>query len=89
MSVDQIVKGFVNRATNKEEDLYETRIKICKDCKLYKPDGMFGEQCNAKLYLNPITDEISRTPKPGFKNGCGCILKAKTRVKDAHCPVNK
>jgi hypothetical protein len=25
--------------------------------------------------------------KSGFVNGCGCILRSKTRVKDAHCPI--
>jgi len=89
MEVDQIVRGFLNQAMNKEVDLYESRMKICRECKLYKPDGMFGEQCNSKLYLNPETNKISTVPKPGYKNGCGCSLKAKTRVKQASCPLNK
>lgn len=89
MSVGQIAEGFINNLTNREQSLYEKRIKICKGCKLLKIDSIFGEVCNSKLYLNPITDNISRIPKEGYKNGCGCFLKAKARVQHASCPLNK
>lgn len=89
MSIGQIAEGFYNNVFDKEGDLLEERMKICKQCKLFKQDSVFGEVCNARLYLNPITDETSKLPKEGFLRGCGCVLKAKTRVKYSKCPVGK
>lgn len=85
----QIVEGIYNRIANKEQNLLEYRINICKDCKLYIDDTILGPMCNRNLYLNPITGETSVIKKDGFKKGCGCILKAKCRVPDAKCPINK
>ena len=89
MEVGQIVKGFTNSALRRERDLDLKRIAICKKCKLYKVDGIFGPVCNSGLYLNPKTDETSRTKKIGFIKGCGCNLNAKTRVPEAKCTVDK
>jgi hypothetical protein len=89
MSISQIAEGFYNNATDKEQDLFEERIAICRTCKLMKMEGIFGEICNSRLYLNPITDETSKVKMDGFKRGCGCVLKAKTRVKGSRCPVGK
>lgn len=89
MSVSQIAEGFYNNATNKKEELFNERIEICKRCKLIKSDKIFGDICNSRLYLNPKTDETSKENKEGFLRGCGCVLKAKTRVESAHCPVGK
>lgn len=80
MLIQQIAKGFLNNLLNKEDELYKERIKICRQCKLKYNDKIFGESCNSTIYLNPITDEISKKPKEGFKNGCGCILRSKARV---------
>ena len=30
----QIAEGFYNSLTNKKEDLYNSRIEICRSCKL-------------------------------------------------------
>lgn len=84
-----IAKGFFNSLTNKEDELYKDRISVCKLCPLLKKDKVFGSICNNGLYLNSITGETSKEDKPGFKNGCGCILRSKTRVPEAHCPLNK
>ena len=45
--------------------------------------------CNRKLWYNVKTNEVSNKQKVGFKNGCGCRLKAKTSVINAECPVGK
>lgn len=89
MSINQIIRGTVNNLLNKEEELYNQRINICHECKLLNKTKLFGEICNSNLYLNPITNEISVNPKEGFKNGCGCVIASKSRVKEAHCPVGK
>lgn len=89
MAINQIIEGHYKKIMNKEDTLRDKRITICKSCKLYKIDDLLGEVCNKRLYLNPKTNETSVVKKDGFKNGCGCILQAKTRVKDAKCPINK
>lgn len=85
----QIAEGFYNNITNKKQDLYRERIKICRKCKLLKIDDIFGEVCNSKLWINPETDETSTVKKKGFINGCSCILQSKARVPEAQCPIKK
>ena len=89
MNAKDIAKGFFNNLTNREDLLYKERIAICRSCKLLKKDSIFGEICNDNLFLNPNTDEISRENKQGFFSGCGCILRSKTRVPEARCPLNR
>lgn len=52
-------------------------------------DKLFGKICGKDVYINTDTQETSDKKKPGYKTGCGCVLSAKTRVKDAECPINK
>lgn len=85
----QIAEGFYNNITNKQQDLYKERIKICRKCKLLKIDDIFGEVCNSKLWINPETDETSTVKKKGFINGCGCILSGLTRKESSKCVMNK
>lgn len=89
MSVGQIISGTLKNLLNRDEELYKTRISICRECKLFKIDKLFGEVCNSEIYLNPKTNEISPIPKTGFAHGCGCVLGSKCRVQEAHCPVGK
>lgn len=85
----QIIKGTVNNLLSREEILHKKRIVICKECGLYNKDGVFGPECNNKIFLNPITNEISNIPKSGFYKGCSCVLSSATRVIDKKCPVGK
>lgn len=89
MSISQIAEGFYNNLVKNEQELFNYRIEICKQCKLFKKDNILGDICNSKLYLNPDTDEISTIRKKGFNKGCGCVLKAKCRVRSSVCPNNK
>ena len=89
MSLAQIVESTVKNVLNIDSDYAKERLKICRTCKLLKEDSIFGEMCNKKLWLNPITDEISTHPKIGFLNGCGCVLKSKVKVLNVKCPLNK
>lgn len=87
MNVGQIINGHINEFFNKEQELYNKRIEICKTCPLYKKDNILGYICNPNLYVNPITKETSDEYKPGFYNGCGCRLSAAARTKDKRCPL--
>lgn len=89
MSIGQIIEGTINNILNKEEDLFNKRIQICRRCVLHKTDKLFGEICNPGLYVNPKTNQLSKTPKVGFIGGCSCVLRSKTRVIDAQCPLSK
>lgn len=59
-------------------------MQICYACPLYKK-GI----CNSKLWLNPVTGDVSTKAKDGYKRGCSCILTSKTRVSAAKCPAGK
>ena len=87
--IEQITEGFYNLLMKKEQELYEDRIAICKTCKIMTDDNIFGPICNSGLYLNPKTNEVITTPAYGFNHGCGCVLSAKARVKEARCPNGK
>lgn len=87
MEIGQIVTGHVNEFLNLNKDLAESRIHICKKCPLYSPK--LGGLCNNRLWYNTKTNEVSTEKKDGFKNGCGCRLKAKTTISASSCPIGK
>lgn len=88
MGLKAIIDGHVKEALGMNQDISETRMKICRECPLYKQTAM-GPVCNSKLWLDTITGEVSNIKRPGFKSGCGCRLTAKTRLSYTHCPVGK
>lgn len=88
MEVTNIIKGHVNELMGNNQELSEERFKICRNCKLYHK-AIYGEICNDDLYLNPITNDVSKYPLDEYFQGCGCRLKAKTTLESATCPANK
>ena len=84
-----IIEGYLSSLFNQEEELYKTRVSVCKTCPLYKIDRILGEVCNSKLYVNKETNETSTFPKKGFENGCGCLIEKKGRLTYAKCPLGK
>lgn len=60
------------------------RKEICSECPLCN-DWI----CNAKLFLNPETNEVSKKPKEGFIKGCGCAILVKIKNINNHCPAKK
>jgi hypothetical protein len=83
-----ILEGHIKEVFNSESKLSEERLAICKQCPLYKKTAV-GFICDKYLYLNKETNETAFYPMEGFQNGCGCRLAAKSRLKDAHCPLAK
>lgn len=88
MGLTAIIDGHVKEALGMNQDISENRMKICRECPLYKQTAM-GPVCNSKLWLDTVTGEVSNVKRPGFKSGCGCRLTAKTRLSYTHCPVGK
>lgn len=89
MGLDQIISGHVKELLNQEQELFNERIKICRECKLLTKDKILGEICDKYKWINPDTQELSLIQLDGYINGCGCRLMAKTRVPEAHCPLKK
>lgn len=89
MNIGHIIEGTINNLLDINESLYNKRIKICRECKLYKIHPSFGPICNNRLYLNPETDKISIIPKEGYIRGCNCLLESKCRVENASCKHKK
>lgn len=87
MEIGKIIHGHVNELLDLNKDIAEVRMEICHKCPLFK--DIVGGVCNPKLWLNPKTNEISSYSQPGFYKGCGCRIKAKTRLKEGGCPAKK
>lgn len=86
--VGQIAEGHFNEITNKENDLYESRIKICRKCPLFTTSAL-GDICDSKKCWNTVEKEISLYPGSNIICGCGCRLSAKLRLKGAKCVLGK
>lgn len=87
MEIGNIVQGHINELLGLNKNISETRLKICYACPIYSPQ--FGGVCNSRLWLNKITGDVSTEPKEGYQRGCGCRLKAKTKVTSESCPLDK
>lgn len=85
-----IILGHVEEFVGANEELAETRLKICAKCPLLK-NTPYGKVCNSKLYLNTKTMTASSKLDAGAQfysfKGCGCRLDAKTRRPGEHCPA--
>lgn len=86
-SLKNIVKGHANKLLGLNKDISEDRLKICKSCPIYSTK--FGGICNSKLYLDPITKDVSFKAKEGYHRGCGCIVSAKVTLPNEQCPAGK
>lgn len=87
MEIGKIVKGHANELLGLNKDISKERIEICKNCPIYDPH--WGGICNSSLWLNPKTNEVARTPKDGYVQGCGCRIPAKTTLPNAECVAGK
>lgn len=87
MEIGNIIKGHLNEVLNLNKDISLGRLEICYECPLFSTK--FGGLCNNRLWLNIETGDVSLEKKPGYKNGCGCRLKAKASLTNAVCPIGK
>lgn len=88
MGITDILEGHTNELLGLNKNISEARLNICKKCPLYKIT-LAGPLCNNKLWLDVNTGDVSLNNKPGYKQGCGCRLNAKTTLPYASCPVGK
>ena len=89
MGISAIIDGHVKEALKQNNSLSETRLAICKECPIYTETPVLGPVCNSRKCINIKTGEIRESRGDGFKCGCGCRLRAKTRLDYAKCPVGK
>ena len=85
--ITNIVEGHVNELLNRNKNISEIRMKICKVCPIFQ--NKLGGICNSNLWLNPITNDVSFPKKDGYIRGCGCRLQAKTTLIDEQCEAHK
>ena len=84
-----ILQGHINEVLNREEDLSQSRLEICKQCPIYKESKAFGPICDSTKYISPDGQDWDNKYHEGWTRGCGCRLKAKSRLKNAHCIIKK
>lgn len=87
MEIGQIVQGHINEVLGLNKNLTEQRLRICYQCPLYSKK--LGGMCNDKLWMDPLTGDVSVEFKEGYRKGCGCRLQAKTTLTEARCPFKK
>lgn len=76
------VKSLMGVGDEKVERMSEIRASICNVCPLKN-----GNTCSTNKYIHPETKDVSLTPKPGYKKGCGCRLSAKQKSRNSECPA--
>lgn len=74
-----IITGVTNIVLKKDEIeyLYQTRLSVCKGCKLFKNGICNKEEKTLNLKTNTMV------------NGCGCVLQLKLRDPIQSCPADK
>ncbi len=87
MNIFDIANGHIKEAFDINQELSESRLKICYACPLYSEK--LGGLCNNKLWLNVNTGDVSDHQKEGYIRGCACRVKAKTRLPNAKCVAGK
>lgn len=85
----QIVEGHIYEAINKENELYNKRMAICRECPLYTNRPGLGPVCDARKCFDKETETVELMPRKGRICGCGCRLSAKVRVARAKCVLDK
>lgn len=88
MNLKEILKGHIKEMTNDNQELFEKRMAVCKQCPLFKMSKA-GPICNPTLYLNKSSNIAYETDGPNRTKGCGCRLNAKARLDESVCPANK
>ena len=48
-----ILQGHINEILNREEDLSQSRLEICKKCPGLKNSVAFGPICDSSKYMSP------------------------------------
>lgn len=82
-----VIAGNTNVSPD-NDDLYEKRIAICKECPLGEEIYPGRIVCNSRLWINE-NGEVSNTAKAGYVRGCNCEMSRKARITSSRCIVNK
>lgn len=82
-----VIINIVEMGRKINQLLWESRIRICKNCPIYSPNN--EGICSNSLYLNPQTGEVSTNPLDGYIKGCGCKIKLKAKLETEKCPAGK
>lgn len=82
--VKQIVKGHFNEISNKEQELYNYRIRICRECPLYS-DTSFGPMCDAKnVLIKTVICFRSRKTIVYLDVGVGLMQKLESKTPNVY-----
>lgn len=87
MNIKDIIEGHINEALNKNKEMSDRRMTICKACPLFK-ETTVGPICNPALWIN-AEGKTSDHELDGYVKGCRCRLNAKTKTMNSHCVIGK
>lgn len=78
----------VGHPFDKEKELYDKRINICKQCKLFTNHPQMGYICDNNKHLT-LDGKVLKYATSNSRSGCGCKLEIKTRLKHEKCILGK
>jgi len=84
--IKEIAEGYTNWALDRESELAEKRMTICKECPIYNPDT---DRCDSKKCYNKETGDITNIPSSVTVCGCGCYMNKKVRSVTSKCVLGK
>jgi hypothetical protein len=84
VNLAHVAEGFWNLIFKNEgiEGVAKKRLEICAKCPALVMSKSLGMRCTPKVSLKHVDTGV-------MVKGCGCVLKAKTRVKEERCPAGK
>lgn len=80
--IGQIATGWANDFLGREQELFESRMKICRECPLYNEKN---DRCDASRCINTETGEMAMGPGKDIVCGCNCYMSKATRVPQKRC----
>lgn len=84
--IKDIAEGWTNYALDRESELSEIRMKVCRKCPLYNNEN---DRCDASRCINVKTGKMEMGPGKDIVCGCNCYVSKKSRVLNAKCVLNK
>ena len=86
--IKDVASGIINKVLDRNAEIAEKRMEICKSCPLYK-EGIRGPICNPNLWINKNGEVSNIKLNDEYKRGCNCFLILKTRNISNSCIINK
>ena len=84
--VKQIAEGWTNYALGREQELSESRMKICRECPLYNEEK---DTCDGKRCWDKVNQKLVDYPGKNIVCGCNCYMSAASKSRSKKCILDR